>query len=205
MHHVSCIMYASMWQAFLVDSTSRAPEHLPLACHHRHQCQLIAHQGQSRLEMSSAALCATKYYMHRLRLSAPSFLLPPHCAVRGSCLVRDRIPCTCCSDSPKWTEYLPTPHTPRGLQFYRVTRGQCNQLTLSQKCIIWNLSVKKFLRAPGLSFISGCCVGNSGTQNPAECLPRNPVDPIELHCRTCYRMGFENHAVVVLMRNSRGA
>ena len=37
--------------------------------------------------MSSTALCATKYHMHRLRLSAPSFLLPPPCAVRVDGLV----------------------------------------------------------------------------------------------------------------------
>ena len=69
-------------------------------------CGLPLHRNRERVRTSAPAECvnsrltivlmrsvregssaarATKYYVHQLRLCAPSFLLPRPCAVRGSC------------------------------------------------------------------------------------------------------------------------
>ena len=39
----------------------------------------------------------------------------------------------------------------------------------------------------------------------SECLPRNPLYLVELHYPQHYQAGFENHTVVALTRNLRGA
>ena len=54
-----------------------------------------------------------------------------------------------------WHNTPPPHHHPWGRELPLLRAGNLSGYTPGQKCAIWNLSARKFLRAPGLCFISG--------------------------------------------------
>ena len=79
MHHYACIDHHPCLRRMLDNLASFGLGRTKTHGDSRRVAELRSVREGCHLQL---ALCATKHYMHRRRLSAPSFLLPAPCAVR---------------------------------------------------------------------------------------------------------------------------